>query len=256
MKRLFILCLIIGSLSSCAPSFYYQVYNVESDNVMKTEKDFIYKDEYCNVKYDLWAEGGELNFMFTNKTDTDICLDMERSCFIKDGLAYNYSNENTDYLNIESNSSVSTHLISAKTSTTFVSKEIPTKIWIPANSSRIISGFNISNLTYLECDKFDLNFPKKTSETIRYDVNNTPLTIRNRIVYHFANDEKDRIVENKFWIIDYTNYREKEMFEREENYNCLSGITTKLQVFKHQKTYRFYNKYKFIYNEGYNKQVW
>lgn len=215
MKRLFILCLIIVSLSSCSTSLYYQVYNVESDNVMKKERDFIYSDEYCDIKYDLWAENGNLSFMFTNKTDVDICLDMERSCFIKEELAYSY----------------------------FSNEKKTTKIWIPANSSRFISGFNLSNLFYYDCDNRDLLYPNRISKTIKYNVNNTPLNVTNRLVYHFANDEKDRIIENKFWIADYTNYKANEMFEWKNSYDCLSRQTKNIRVLKHQKTYRFYNIY-------------
>lgn len=214
MKRIFMMLSILIVCSSCS-SLYFQVYNIEADNVVKKENNFIYSNEYCDIKYDLWSEKGNLSFVFTNNTDIDICLDMERSCFIRDGFAYSY----------------------------FYSEEYPSKIWIPANSSRIIKGFNILSEPYLECDKFDLNFPKKYSETIKYTESTTPLTIKNRLVYYFANDEKDRIIENKFWIIDYTNYSEKEMFEWKNNYDCLRGTTQNIKVLKHQKTYRFYNTY-------------
>ncbi|MBO5963197.1 MAG: hypothetical protein J6P97_01790, partial [Bacteroidales bacterium] len=194
--------------------------------------------------YDLWAEGGSLSFIFTNKTDSDICLDMERSCFIKNGLAYSYFDGNKDSLNIKGSSSSYTYFSSAQTSTTFISKEMPTKIWIPANSSRFVSGFNISNFVFFDCNNKDLLFPRKISEIIKYNVNNTPLTISNRLVYHFANDEKDRIIENKFWIIDYTNYRDKEIIEFEDYYNCFTETTINfIKVVKYQKNYRFYNKY-------------
>lgn len=243
MKRIFMMLSILIVFSSCSSSLYFQVYNIEADNVVKKENNFIYSNEDCDIKYNLWSEKGNLSFVFTNKTDIDICLDMERSCFIRDGFAYSYFYSEKEHLKIESKSHLSSSIFVTETNTTFISEEYPSKIWIPANSSRIIRGFNILSEPYLECDKFDLNFPKKYSETIKYTASTTPLTIKNRLVYYFANDEKDRIIENKFWIIDYTNYSEKEMFEWKNNYDCLRGTIQNIQVLKHQKTYRFYNTY-------------
>ena len=75
-------------IQGCA-SIYYQLYEVDSD-VAKTNEALVYSDEHCDIIYNLWDESGSMDFVFTNKTDKDIYIDLTHSFFIQNGMAYDY----------------------------------------------------------------------------------------------------------------------------------------------------------------------
>lgn len=267
LKIVFLLLISILSFTACSP-MYYQVYNIESDDTIKKDNNFVFSNEDCEIKYDFWGEGGDLFFIFTNKTDKDICINLERSCFILNNFAHNYyesevsitrsiatlhefgkvagaSYSISDRRASETISVAATSSsISQKTSSTSVETKKPNKIWIPANSSKAISEFKILTNAFLDCSNKELDLPKKTSETIKYTKNNSPLIFSNRIVYHFANDSKDKIVENKFWIADYTNHNSTVVIETLMIKDCF-GNSKSQKVFKIQERFNsFYNIYK------------
>ena len=47
----------------------------------------IYEDSFSRITYNLWNRGGQVNFMFSNKSDKDITIDLENSFFILNGMA-------------------------------------------------------------------------------------------------------------------------------------------------------------------------
>ena len=57
-------------LSACNPIRYcYQVYEVNSPEV-KVDGDVIYfENSDCRITYNLWSDGGNLNFIMKNKTN-------------------------------------------------------------------------------------------------------------------------------------------------------------------------------------------
>ena len=64
-----VLTVIIGlSFSSCK-SYYYQVYEVNSNNSKLQDNSLVYENEDCKVIYNLWSSNGELKFAIMNKTD-------------------------------------------------------------------------------------------------------------------------------------------------------------------------------------------
>lgn len=87
--NLFLLLLFVTCFQSCIMP-YYQIYKVKSDKLYCEKDAIVYDDENCCVIYNLWGENGNLTFSFTNKTDKDIYIDLTRSFFIKNGLAYDY----------------------------------------------------------------------------------------------------------------------------------------------------------------------
>lgn len=265
-KIVFLLLISILSFTACSP-MYYQVYNIESDDTIKKDNNFVFSNEDCEIKYDFWGEGGDLFFIFTNKTDKDICINLERSCFILNNFAHNYyesevsitrsiatlhefgkvagaSYSISDRRTSEAISvAAAASSLSKKTSSTSVETKKPNKIWIPANSSKAISEFKILTNAFLDCS--DADIPSKNLTKLgNYTKNNSPLIFSNRIVYHFANDSKDKIVENKFWIADYINYNKRQIFETFKTRNCITGLNEKQKIFKVQKPYSFYNVYK------------
>lgn len=87
MKKILFLAVVM-ILQSCAYT-YYQVYEVKSD-IQQKENALVYYDENCEIIYNLWSESGTMDFVLTNKTFEDIYVDMSKSFFIVNGLAYDY----------------------------------------------------------------------------------------------------------------------------------------------------------------------
>jgi len=95
MKKYFILllgCTIGLLLFSCAPTFHYQIYKVNSiSELSKSNNDaLIYEDENSRVFYNFWSEGGDAGFMFFNKSDQNIRINLRESFFIHNKIAYDY----------------------------------------------------------------------------------------------------------------------------------------------------------------------
>jgi len=93
MKKSLLLCVIGMLLSSCSPTvlLYYQVYKVQPTNeISKSDNSLVYEDSNCEVRYNFWREGGNVGFLFHNKSDQNIYVNMKESFFIYNGIAYDY----------------------------------------------------------------------------------------------------------------------------------------------------------------------
>ena len=80
-------------MSSCASTYKYcQIYETKPlnpDNNVKIENGQMrYEYPQCVIEYDFWANGGSADFTFYNKTDDIICIDLAKSFFIQNGVAY------------------------------------------------------------------------------------------------------------------------------------------------------------------------
>ena len=91
MKKLFPITIILLSLTSCAPIFYYQSYKIEPvNNVTKSSNPLVYEDENLIVEYNFWGEGGNVEFLLYNKSDKNIYVNLKESFFIRNGIAFDY----------------------------------------------------------------------------------------------------------------------------------------------------------------------
>ena len=93
MRNLFccnivILTLVI-MLSSCSKEFY-QVLTAESKSVETQQTNMVYEDENCKITYNLWAPHGNAGFIFYNKTDKNIIIDLKECFFVFNGYANDY----------------------------------------------------------------------------------------------------------------------------------------------------------------------
>ncbi len=83
--------LILFTFNSCVKYPYYQVYKVDPvKDVEYRSNKLIYEDDNCQVTYDLWSDGGDVGFVFYNKTTKNIYLNLKECFFILNGVAYNY----------------------------------------------------------------------------------------------------------------------------------------------------------------------
>jgi hypothetical protein len=101
-KTSFILILmtIAMSLSSCGAYYnYIQVLTAKPMNNTKqtTAKNggMVYEDENCAIFYKFWSNGGDAGFEFYNKSKSIIYIDLSKTFFIKNGVAYDYYTDKT-----------------------------------------------------------------------------------------------------------------------------------------------------------------
>ena len=94
-KNISICAMALLLLSSCSKSLYYQVYEVQSQDVTLQNNLLTYENDECVVKYNLWSLGGNLSFLFTNKTDKNLFIVMPKSFFILNGVANDYYSESS-----------------------------------------------------------------------------------------------------------------------------------------------------------------
>lgn len=254
-------------LTSCASSSYYQVYKtMPVDKSMSKSKDIVYEDDHCKVTYDLWSLGGDMGFVFYNKTDKNIYVNLEESFFILNGIAYNYyqnrvftnmkSSVATSYrgsmttnsisvLNyldqIQTNSSSASYSI-GKTASSGISISYNEEkiISIPSKSSKIVSEYSINKSVYRDCDL--LRFPKKYKSKT-FSKADSPFIFSNRIAYSLE-PAKDLIkFENQFYVTEITNYREKEFIEFRPDEFCGQKSGARVRYFRHNAPDKFYIHY-------------
>lgn len=90
-----ILFLCASMLASCGTTYkYVQVCTAKSiDNAttaQNTDEGLLYENEDCIVKYNFWSNGGDAGFVFYNKTNKVIHIDLSQTFLIKNGVAYDY----------------------------------------------------------------------------------------------------------------------------------------------------------------------
>ena len=256
------------TLTSCYPTFY-QVYNVKPDNQLENkDRALVYEDLNCKVTYHLWSENGNIGFIFYNKTDKDIFLNLDKSFFIKNGIAYPYFKNRT----IASTNSIgSTHIIGGTTSISVTGMNyfdlIQTNrlnstnaikysigsgysisyteekiICIPSKASRIIVEYSINDELIRDCNLF--KYPtKRQINSVFFSEESSPLKFYNRIVFNLKDSQESIVLENHFFISEIKNYPESEMIDEvfEEYCGKKSNIST--QYSKHYAPYKFYIKY-------------
>ena len=87
--------ILLFLLASCTPQYYYQVYEVKSEDVIQDGNVLFYENSDCRITYNLWSEGGNLNFLIYNKTNDNLFVIMPQSFFILNGVANDYYSESS-----------------------------------------------------------------------------------------------------------------------------------------------------------------
>ena len=260
-------------LQSCVSlPHYYQVYDVEAEE-MKSDKNIVlFSNDDCDIAYDLWGEAGNMGFFFRNNTEYDIFIDLARSFFIRNGIAYDYFADKEYTQSVTALSGASASLSASYTqlwyelpmwtptvvtrgaqvtangsvgTTSSITTRESRYICVPAKSAKFIAGFNISDYVYIDCGNSKLNRPKRESEHITYTKNESPLVFRNRLCYFVGDSEEGTSIDNAFWVSGFTNYNGREFYIENIETDCLdSSITKKVQTSKYRLATRFFNEYK------------
>ena len=223
--KLFALIIVISALfSSCSSVYqYYQIGEIKGDDdKIKIDKDgkLVYFDENVFVEYSFWGNYGNVRFIVKNISDKDIILHLDKSYFVRNGIAYDYF-QNRTYT--KSGSIWDVNLVSSSESNLIIYKEVP-QIIIPVNTSKIINQFNVTDFMYRSCDLYlwesllsecqakHKSFRSKSGDIwnkLIFNTKNTPLSFENRLVYSFDSENKIEIL-NKFYVESIRNVSENE----------------------------------------------
>ena len=185
MKNNFVLLLSIVLLSSCTAHTYHfvQVFETKSSSISAPVEQqnggFSYEDNNCRIFYSWWAENGSVSFAIYNKSDEMMYVDLYKSFFIKDGVADDYITKGQNVMAI------------------------------PSHTSRIIPAYTITKELFLNCD-LD-RFPSEKA-SITFTEADSPLRFTNYVTYRLGDNERDNVVENKFYVSKITNYAKPSAF--------------------------------------------
>ena len=138
--------LAIFALSSCSKEFY-QVLTAESQSVETQQTGMVYEDENCKITYNLWAPHGNAGFIFYNKTDKNIIVDLKECFFIFNGYANDYYLDRT--------------YVYGKSTRAGIGKSFGKS----ANYSETLSG-TLSSTLYRTWADYDTSTSKSTSESV------------------------------------------------------------------------------------------
>lgn len=281
MKKLFKTISLLLILTSCAPSVYYQVCTTESENVKKLQEKLIYENDVCIISYNFWQEYGNIGFLFTNKTNRDISINLRECFFIRNGIAYDYFQNRifSDMISTGSSTTIGVQkskatslskmvtgegvfntIISKSASvfsensliagnTTTLQKSVSTSyqekdvIVIPANTSKLILEFHINDVVIRHCDL--LLYPEnKDIKAINFTKENSPLVFSNLITYYFNDEDQNKNkIENKFWISEITNLPNKKATVTDYEVICGEKTQTQKTYFRDPKPNKFYIEY-------------
>ncbi len=260
--------LILLSLGSCAPSSYYQVFKVESDNgVEQNNGELAYEDENCKITYDLWGASGNIGFLFYNKTDQMIYIQKDETFYIQNGIANNYyknrtiTNSSSRGVSAQggSNASISVaglnarglpqvnslHVSSKKETVNSTGYAVSTQeeiiIAIPPKTAKYISEYYVNDFIYRDCDL--LRYPRRDSTSISFESTNSPFNFGNRIVYKVGIEGTMNIINNSFYVSSITNYPSGSAVKTTYREICGKQTNELIQVFKVSSPEKFYLKY-------------
>jgi hypothetical protein len=129
-------------------------------------------------------------------------------------------------------------------------------VCIPPQSAKVISEYNINENLYRDCNLF-LKPSKKKIKTSSFSEKDSPFVFSNRITYSVDGQSTPIKIEQKFFVLEITNYPEEEITEMEVvEKNCADEVesTVKEKYFKNDTPDKFYIRYNSrLYRDRYRK---
>lgn len=254
-KSIVFSAVIVLLLTSCAPLYYYQLYEAQPLGNNNDENHIIFEDDNCMVSYDLWSSGGNTGFTIYNKSDVYITLDLSKSFFVMNGEVYDYYLDRT-YTVTSSAGVNSAAAISApyywSTGTVAVGSSLSSgssssiaekaRRILPPKTYITISQFRILNVPYTDCDF--INFPThKKISTVAFEQSESPYEFYNLISYQIE-DTISVEMKNVFYIDKISNYPEQSFLGYKEKNNCDETYLIPQAYFPFQEPGSFYLKYR------------
>jgi hypothetical protein len=256
-------------LFSCTKNNFFQVYKVTPiSKISVKQSELVYDDDNCKIIYNLWEDGGNIGFVFYNKTDKNIYLNLDESFFVLNGVANNYYKSRTftssSSLGATSSRSTSasksvtgvnvygliqTNRISATStigviesegfSVSYLEERI---ICIPAKTSKSIAEYKINGSLFRNCELLRFPLPRQ-AKTIKLTKTESPMVFSNRLSYSFGRNDVLIKVQNEFYVSEITNYPEREMYTKQYEESCGKRSLKPVLYFSHESADKFYLKY-------------
>jgi len=273
IKTLILTAIIAVMLTSCASNTFFQVYKVTpTDKIILKENNLVYEDNNCKILYNLWNDGGNIGFMFKNKTEKNIYLNMEESYFVLNGIAHNYyrnrvftnsinkgisashsatvseSMTGVNYINlIQSNRISAINSVDIMDASGYsVSYNEEKIICIPALTSKIVSEYSINKIPFRHCDLFQYPTNKKI-KVVTFTKENSPLVFSNRITYTVGEKNEPIKLENEFYVTEIGNYPKSKIVDEKFDDYCGKKETNinsiLIESFNNFSPDKFYIKY-------------
>lgn len=217
-------------ISSCASSTYHycQIFEakpVNKDDNAKIENDkILYVNPQCTIEYNFWADGGDAGFSFYNKTDEIIYIDLAKTFYVQNGVAYDIYQarqwshgtsvgfDSSYYYGygITRSYSKSVGLIvpSIAPSSSSVSIKEKQIIAVPPHSKKNIETYNVVTGPLLSCDL--QRYPSQSAH-LEYSPENSPYRFADFITYKVGENGQPHTVNNEFYVSKITNYAEPEI---------------------------------------------
>lgn len=249
-------------ISSCSTANYFQICETYSPNTPLQGDRYVYEDDNCTVAYNFWAENGDAGFVFTNKTDKTICIDLTKSFFVRNNMSHDYFLNRTWHTNANIKAETTSQGISMAINTgETISKEEKSIIFIPANTSKYINEYKIMTAPYRSCDLVRTTSGEKQpvydgfGKVIRYEYinglaslmskefnkENSPVNFYNIICYTLEGSNENFTVKNEFYIQKITNKSENE--ELKDSQTGCNNQKEKTKIMIDQSPNKFYIKY-------------
>jgi len=259
--RLFLLIAITAlTTTSCSTTVYYQLYKATPVNKSNQQGNFIYEDESCKVTYNFWSEAGNAGFIFYNKTNENITINLSDSYFVLNDFAYDYfknriyTTSNEQSLSIDKKTTAAVQLNglfvplfgmqslqkgivhSSGSSIAITESKI---VCVPAKTSKIISEFSINELRIKNCNL--LKYPsKKQVSPVNYTKDDSPLVFSNRISYNVGTGNTVKF-QNEFYISEISNHPSSEFFSVQRSKEC--GESKSVNTSNYISADKFYISY-------------
>ena len=239
-------------IASATERNYYQVYKAVPENGKLKDNQITYEDANCKVSYHLWKEGGDIGFNISNKSSTDLTVNIDKSFFVLNGVAHAYYQNRviTKTTNVSSNVSYNYYPYwyynttksqgaTSSSSLAVAHNERPTMI-IPSLTSMNLSEFRIVDQFYSSCDLF--SYPHAANvKALAFDRSTSPYVFYNIISYSIRDSTKT--MENSFYVSQIKNIPESEMFDEIYPENCGKKSITPIRVVKESAPNQFYIEY-------------
>ena len=244
MKLIFRAFVLSFLLTSCSKAvYYYQLVELESENMEAVDNQVIASNNDIKVVFDFWGNRGSSDFAITNTTNKTIYIKHDECFLIKNGRIIDYY-DNAEYTSSSSlNKEVSAQRsnayksdnsnilgtirskaasISSSTSSS-VTKSDKKILPLPPNTTRVIYGPDLDGNRLWNCNVDPIPSRKKSNRQngVSFTKDNTPLNVGVLITYSYEDDFSDKkTFETSAFLNHFSNWSPNEFIIAENYKDC------------------------------------
>lgn len=202
----------------------------------QNNKKIFYEDSICKISFNFWSEEGDVSFTFSNKTETDIKINLEETFFIINGYAISYfgnrifqlaksesskeseilKNVNFESKNILDYYAFYNEITNLKTFSVGMQYNEPNKLIIPPKSFRKIKEPSLFIVPKYYQSTLLNPTPQKPHPVDFTDIN-SPFKFRIRICFELDGQRKTYF-DKSFYVSQILNVRESNFYKVDYEY--------------------------------------